>query len=110
MRKVVHINTKRFLGGYSSAQKSERIPSDVVFLVGVVTTLVGVATTTVIPVVTYCANGGPVSPLVFASVALPGSVIGLIKYRLLPSDVVTRLNVGNVTQTPSGDVSLKQAS
>lgn len=103
MKKVVHINMKKFLGGYSSVQNSERIPGDALFLAGV-------ASTTVIPVIAYCANGGPVPPLVFAGVALIGTFMGLIKYRLLPPDVVTRLGVNNLTHTPSDEVPLKKAS
>jgi hypothetical protein len=103
MSKVVSINSKRFLGGYSAVKDNLPNSEDAIFLAGV-------ASTMVIPVAVYCAQGGPVSPVVFAGVALTGALIGLIKYRLLPSDVITRVSVGNMPQSPSGDIPLKKAS
>jgi hypothetical protein len=77
MSKVVSINRDKFLGAYCSAQEKQRIPDNTFFYAGVFLT-------TVVPVIIYCASDGPVSPMLFALVALTGTIGGLVKYNQRP--------------------------
>lgn len=102
--KVVPINFKSFLSGYSAAQENHLVPDDAVFLAGV-------ALTMILPVIAYCHTNGPIPAVVFAGVALTGAIMGWVGYRLIPNEVVTRLSVGNVPRTPkAATVRLKMVS
>jgi len=92
MGDVVSINTKKFLGGYCSAQEQRRFPEDGFFLTGVVLTVV-------VPQIAYCANGGPISPWVFVAGAAAGTILGLIKFNR-PVAVVASCVGARTAQVP----------
>ena len=96
MGDVVSINSKKFLGGYCSAQQHERLP-EYGFLLGVLVTVV-------VPQIAYCANGGPISPLVFAAGAVGGMILGLVKYYLPPAPVGSCVDARTATRPPQRDV------
>lgn len=72
--------------------------------------LLGVVATTIAPVVSYCTNGGPVRPLVFATVAGLGTILGVIKYSGFFNDAPTVVSVGTGPDTSQNVVNLRKAA
>jgi hypothetical protein len=96
MGQVVSIYANRFLGEYCAAQSSARLEEDAVFFTGVFLTVVA-------PTISYCAQGGPVSPIVFAAGAALGTVLGLIKYYRVPDRPVSHDTTGTASQNPPAE-------
>jgi hypothetical protein len=103
MGKVVSINKGRFLGSYSEAENSQRIPDAVYFVAGVLVSMV-------YPQIIYSVYGGFVPLIAFVCSALTGFVLGVVVYRFSPHRIISCVNTGTVPQAPPGvDVRLKAA-
>jgi hypothetical protein len=104
MNNMVPINSKKFLGAYSDAQNSERIPDEAVFFTGVIFFVV-------LPQIINIVYGGFIPLVVFAGSALVGSILGLVMYNRFPYRMPTCLRSGNVPQAPPSEgVAKKKAA
>jgi ammonia channel protein AmtB len=90
---TVPINSKKFLGAYSEAQNSERIPDGVFFSTGVIFSVV-------LPQIIFGAYGGSVSLAILAASLLVGVVLGLIMYYRYRYQVPSCVAYGDVPQAP----------
>lgn len=103
MGKVTSINKGRFLGSYSEAQNSERIPDAVYFVTGVMVSMV-------VPQIIYSVYGGFVPLIAFVCSSLTGFFLGLAVYRFSANRIISCVGTGTVPQAPSGEaVRLKAA-
>lgn len=93
MDKVVSINRDMFLGWYSDAQYSERIPEVVAFVVGVIST-VG------LPQLILSVYGGVITFVVLAGATLVGTLIGLVVYQQVPYQLPHCVDAVTVAQSP----------
>jgi hypothetical protein len=101
---VFSINKRKFLGSYCEVQNSERIPEEAIFFTGVILSVV-------LPEIIYCVYGGPVPPIVFAGVALVGTLLGVASYHQQPYEPISCVRTGSVPQAPpSGSVKLKKVA
>jgi hypothetical protein len=91
--KVVSINRDLFLGSYTDAQKSERIPETVTFVVGVIST-VG------LPQLILSVYYGVATLVAVAVVNLIGAVVGLAVYRHLPYRFPHCLDAAGASRRP----------
>jgi hypothetical protein len=103
MGKVTSINKGRFLGSYSDAQKSERIPDAVYFVTGVMLSIV-------LPQMIYSVYGGFVPLIAFVSSTLTGFFLGLVVYRLSPERRISCVATATVPQAPSGEPGMPKAA
>jgi hypothetical protein len=101
MGKVVSMNSKKFLGR-SSAQQSGGVFGDAPFFAGVLIAMVA-------PIVSYCSYRGPVSPMVFVAIALTGTIVGVLRHQLLPTNTLTMLALETAPQNPTS-VDVKKAA
>ena len=103
MEKVTSINKGRFLGSYSEAQDSERIPDAVYFVTGVLVSMV-------LPQIIYSVYGGFVPLIAFACSTFAGVFLGLVVYRFSTNRSISCVGTGTVPQAPPGEaVRLKAA-
>lgn len=103
MRKLVQINKRRFLGDYY-AQNSEHIPEETFFFAGVTFSMV-------LPESMLVAYGGLVPLIVFASVALLGSLWGLVRYYQSPREFLSCFGKESRPQAPPSETpKLKKAA
>lgn len=100
MNNMVPINSKKFLGAYSEAQNSERIPDAVLFSTGVIFSA--------LPQIIFGAYGGSLSLAILAASLLVGVVLGLIMYYRYPYQVLSCVEYGNVPQAPPRESTQKK--
>lgn len=91
--KVVSINRDMFLGWYSDAQYSERIPEVVAFVVGVIST-VG------LPQLILSVYGGVLTLVAVAGATLVGALIGLVVYQQGPYQLPHCVDAVTMAQSP----------
>ena len=93
MNKVVPINRGMYLSGYCDAQNIERIPDDILFGAGVISTVV-------LPQIIMSIYGGIITLVALTMVALVGSITGLVVYRHLPYQIPHCVNAETAAQSP----------
>jgi len=103
MNNTVPINSKKFLGNYSEAQNSERIPDEALFFTGVIFSAV-------LPQIIFGTFSRFIPFAIFAGCALVGSIMGLIMHYLFPYQVPSCVEYGDVPQTPLREDAKKKAA
>jgi len=96
MGDVVSIFRGMFLGDYNDSENPDSL-DDKLFVLGVLATIVS-------PQAIYCANSGPIPPLVFVVCAAIGTIGGLVKYDLTSIDMLSIVSTETeLEQSPQGN-------
>ena len=104
MNNIVPINRGMVFGSYTDTQNSERIPEEITFAIGVISTLM-------LPQLGLYSAYGLLPLLVFAVVALTGVIWGEARYNKSAEEVVPHIITGTVPRTPPSEaVKLKEAA
>jgi hypothetical protein len=103
MKNVISIHRKKFLGAYTYAQGRGRIPDAASFFTGVFSSVV-------LPEIICCAYSGLAGLILFAGIALTGSLVGLAMYQS-PHQTLSCVRTDTMPQAPSSNsVGLKRAA
>ena len=94
MGDIVSIFRGMFLGDYSASESDSL--DDKLFVLGVLTTIV-------LPQTIYCTNGGPIPPVVFVVCLAIGTIGGMIKYDLPPSDMLSVVSTETESRQSPGN-------
>lgn len=104
MNRVTSINRNMYLGGFCDSQNTKRIPDELLFAAGVLSTMG-------LPQLILSVYGGTATLVVLAGITLLGSMAGLVVYRYLPYRMPRCIDAEiNAQSPPSKNSTLRRAA